>query len=49
MTKLVSVFAGHVGATTRFPMHEDDLWTCIIAVMACATGIAAGFALAAFV
>ena len=49
MTKLVSVFAGHVGVASRLPMSEDDLWTCIIGVMACATGIAAGFALAAFI
>ena len=48
MTKLVSVFAGHA-VTGRFLVNEDDLWLGIIGVMACAAGLAAGFALAAFI
>jgi len=48
MTKLVSVFAGHA-AGGRLLVNEDDLWTAIIGVMACAAGLAAGFALAVFI
>ena len=48
MTRLVSVFAGHAAAG-RLPLNEDDLWMGIIAVMACAAGLAAGFALAVFI
>jgi hypothetical protein len=48
MTKLVSVFAGHA-VPGRLPLDEDDLWMGIIGVMACAAGLAAGFALAAFI
>jgi hypothetical protein len=47
MTKLVTAFAGNVGITNRLSIAEEDLWTCIIAAFACATGVAAGFALAA--
>ena len=49
MAKLVTAFAGNIGITNRFSIAEEDLWTCIIAAFACATGIAAGFALAAFI
>ena len=49
MTKLVAVFAGPVAVANRFSLKEDDVWMGIIAAMACAAGIAAGFALAAFV
>jgi len=49
MTKLVAVFAGNVGITNWIAIAEEDLWTCILATFACATGIAAGFALAALI
>jgi hypothetical protein len=49
MTKLVAAFAGNVGITNRILIAEEDLWTCIIAAFACATGVAAGFALAALI
>jgi hypothetical protein len=49
MVKLVAVFAGPVAVANRFSLKEDDLWMGIIGAMACAAGIAAGFALAAFV
>jgi hypothetical protein len=38
MAKLVTVFAGNIGITNRFSIAEEDLWTCIIAAFACATG-----------
>jgi hypothetical protein len=47
MSKLVAVFAGNVGITNWIWLTEEQLWTYIIATFACATGIAAGFALAA--
>jgi hypothetical protein len=47
MAKLVAVFAGHVGITGR--ISKEDLWTCIVATVACATGVAVGFALAALI
>jgi hypothetical protein len=46
MSKLVAAFAGNVGITNRTWLTEEHLWTYIIATFACATGIAAGFALA---
>jgi len=49
MAKLVGVFAGNVGIANRTWLAEEDLWTYIIATLACATGIAAGFALAALI
>lgn len=49
MTKLVTAFAGNVGITNRISIAEEDLWICIIAAFACATGAAAGFALAALI
>jgi hypothetical protein len=49
MAKLVGVFAGNVGITNRIWLAEKELWTYIIATLACATGIAAGFALAALI
>jgi hypothetical protein len=49
MSRLVGVFAGNVGITNRIWLTEEDLWTYIIATLACATGIAAGFALAALI
>jgi len=49
MAKLVAVFADPVVVTSRFSLKEDDLWLGIIGAMACAAGIAVGFALAAFV
>jgi hypothetical protein len=49
MTKLVAVFAGNIGVTNRISIAEEDLWTCIVAAFACATGVAAGFALAALI
>jgi hypothetical protein len=39
MAKLVAVFAGNVGITNRIWLTEEDLWTYIIATLACATGI----------
>ena len=48
MTKLVLAFAGHA-VPGRFVVNEEDLWMGIIGVMACAAGLAAGFALAAFI
>ena len=49
MAKLVAVFADPVAVASRFSLKEDDLWMGIIGAMACAAGMAAGFALAAFI
>jgi hypothetical protein len=49
MSRLVAVFASNVGITNRISIAEEDLWTCIIAAFACATGVAIGFAVAAFI
>jgi len=49
MSRLVTVFAGNIGRTNRISIAEEDLWTCIVAAFACATGVAAGFALATLI
>jgi len=46
MAKLVAAFADNVGITDRIWLTEENLWIYIIATFACATGIAAGFAVA---
>ena len=49
MNRLGSVFAGCVRATSQFSLTEDDLWIWIVATLACAAGIAAAYALDAFI
>jgi len=45
MTRFGTALAGYVRATSRFSVTEDDLWIWIVAILACATGIAAGYAI----
>jgi hypothetical protein len=49
MTRFGAIFAGYVRWTTAFSVTEDDLWIWIVAALACATGIAAGYALDALI
>jgi len=49
MTRLSAVLAGYVQRTSRFSITEDDLWIWIVATLACATGIAAAYAVDALI
>jgi hypothetical protein len=49
MNRLGSVFAGYVRATSPLSVTEDDLWIWIIATLACAAAIAAGYAVDAII